>query len=682
MWWDWNAITILDSALFSIVSLLAICFVGSGILRLISKVSRKPNLLKPFDFLQKVNLGIVFGLIFIFLTVYLFSIFSAPFWLPVGFVLVLSFVGFLLVHPRIDLSQLRCFGLQDYAVWLTIAVVLLVTIFLSSNLISGYYGTTNDDGSFHTLVTRVILDNPNALISRSTQPIANFTLLYPSGTHVTFAFLVATLGVPLQKIVIMFSAAMPTLIAFSFYFTVKSLFGSKILGAIGLTVAALFTIALSWAPLYWAGLPLLFSLYFTISGLGLILVLVKNKLSWVSALFLGLVFFYASNLYPDALLLLTIWLVLISITILWGNYLKSYRGIPSYSNILPRKRLSHVFAFVVPILFAAPYLLRVYNDTIAGRLFFELSPSSLQYADTVISRINFNWLIDVPSFSVFFSEFGKLLVLAPLSIFLLIVLFIPAVSKKISAFLPDGFRHSLLLIYLFLLLILSYLALTLFLPVNLMTTLLMPDRVWQHIFIPGVILASAVLYFSGSFLVSGFKRLFIGSGRRRVVGVVIVLLLLPSTAFVGDRLFYDGEWQYSRIDSSFDIYQTLGPGDLAMMRWISDNIPSDKKILVSYGDSGQFAGALTGRQVVSKDSGFGQYNQLMTMLTSGMKNSSVIVQVLNQCEISYIYVGSTFTTYDLEIAYRNQINATQLLTIPDFELVKEINGVRLYEFIS
>ena len=35
MWWDWTEITLLDSVLFSLLSMLILYLVGSGVLRLI-----------------------------------------------------------------------------------------------------------------------------------------------------------------------------------------------------------------------------------------------------------------------------------------------------------------------------------------------------------------------------------------------------------------------------------------------------------------------------------------------------------------------------------------------------------------------------------------------------------------------------------------------------------------------
>ena len=146
-------------------------------------------------------------------------------------------------------------------------------------LISGFYGSTNDDGADHTLMIRVILGNPSSLITRVAQPYAAFVLSYPSGTHGLSAFLLTLLNVPIQKIVMLVTAILPSLIALSFYSTINCLFKNKVLSILGLIVASFFTIGLSWAPVFWGGLPLLLSFYVSISGIGLIYsFLLKNKM--------------------------------------------------------------------------------------------------------------------------------------------------------------------------------------------------------------------------------------------------------------------------------------------------------------------------------------------------------------------------------------------------------------------
>ena len=69
----------------------------------------------------------------------------------------------------------------------------------------------------------------------------------------------------------------------------------------------------------------------------------------------------------------------------------------------------------------------------------------------------------------------------------------------------------------------------------------------------------------------------------------------------------------------------------------------------------------------------------MTLLTS---NSSDLraVPLMTEYNISYVYIGSTATTYALENPYYRHFNATQFLSTPYFTLTKEIGDAWLFQF--
>ena len=148
--------------------------------------------------------------------------------------------------------------------------------------------------------------------------------------------------------------------------------------------------------------------------------------------------------------------------------------------------------------------------------------------------IGFNWLFDIPALSLFFSGFGKLLALAPYSLILLIVLFIPQVSQRLASIFPAReFAHSLFLIYFFMLMIMGYLTLTLYLPINFLTTFLNPERVWQHIFIPATIMTAVVIFSAIYFSYLAFKRLFhsdktnvVKLSKNRILACALLALLI------------------------------------------------------------------------------------------------------------------------------------------------------------
>ena len=89
--------------------------------------------------------------------------------------------------------------------------------------------------------------------------------------------------------------------------------------------------------------------------------------------------------------------------------------------------------------------------------------------------------------------------------------------------------------------------------------------------------------------------------------------------------------------------------------------------------------AVTQRQTISRYSYLQNYSYLMALLTS---NSSDLraVPIMIQYNVSYVYIGSTATTYALALSYYRQFNATQFLLTPYFKLTKQIGNTWLFQF--
>ena len=172
--------------------------------------------------------------------------------------------------------------------------------------------------------------------------------------------------------------------------------------------------------------------------MGLIFVFLFSKqLSYLNAFLLGLIFFISSQTYPTALLVRILWLALILITklstIVWHNH--SFKV--SIYSFLKWKNVALVIVFLIPMLFSVPYFYSIYAHNIAGVQFTELNPASNSLAESVMGRTSFNWLLDIPSLSVFFSELGKLFSLASFAIILIIAFFIPRLGKKLRNLFPS-----------------------------------------------------------------------------------------------------------------------------------------------------------------------------------------------------------------------------------------------------
>jgi hypothetical protein len=690
MWFDWAKIGLLDSVLFSILCMLTIYLVGSGILRLILALSKKSDPFALFDFVVRTNFRILFGLIFIFLLFLIFSLFSLPVIVSTLAILAMAIVGFVVSFRNLPFKLPKKINLRKFAFIFSVLIILFVTIILSSMLITGFFGSTNDDGADHTLMIRIILDHPNALFTRISQPFASFMLSYPSGSHVLSIFFLTLLNVPIQKIVIMVIAILPTLIALSFYSTIKCLFESKALAIIGLITAAFFTFSISMGPLSWAGLPLLLSLFISITSFGLIFVfLLKNKMTYLNASLLGLIFFISSQIYPVTLLMVTLWFLLILSLKLFYK-VRSIPKLPfSVPLFLSRKNILLTVAFFLPLLFSIPYFYTIYLNYISGNSFTILNSVTDASVDVSKSIISFNWLFDVPALSLFFSKFGQLLALGPISLILLIALFIPQLSKKMASIFPlEEFRRSLFLVYFFMLLIMIYLTLTLDLPIQFLTYFIDPQRVWQHIFIPGTILTAFVIFFGVFFGYLAFRRLLSHDGvnvgklkRHRIMVFALLALLIVNVVLMSIPIVIEQRGIYQNVGISLKTYETLKADDLSLMRWISENVSSQAHILVSSGDSGQFVTSVTQRQTIYRYSYLRDYNELMSLLTFNSSDLRAI-PIMVEYNVSYVYIGSTATTYSLQIPYYRAFDAAQFLTSPYFTLAKEVGNAWLFQFNS
>jgi hypothetical protein len=680
MWWDLSEITLLDSILFSVVALVVLYTVGYGIVKLISGLSRRSDPFFGFDFCERTNYRLFFGFVFIFLFLFVFSASNFSLVFSTIFIVAASIAG-IVFFARSFKFKLPRIKLQEYWYVFVVFAVLFVTLFLASSLIVGSYGPAIDDGADHTLMVRIVLDNPNTLWTHSTAPFANIPLNYPVATHVLSAFLLTVLNVPIQKIVLLVNAILPALVALSFYSTIKGLFGSKILAVIGLVISAFFTVGLFFGPLSWSGGPFLLSIYISATGMALMYIfMVKRKVTFLNSFLLGLIFFVAIRTYPVSLLILTFWFILM--VVLWSIFRLKDKSV-SFS----KWSFAKVFAFLTPLLLSVPYLFFIFTNNIY--LFGSSSPDGVSStaAAVVKARMGFNWFIDMPALSHFFSEMGSLFILVPLALIPVVVISILWVSKRHAVgMFARTFVVMTLLVYALLLSLMGYLALTLYLPINILTSFLNPERVWAHLVIPAIILTSVVLFSCGYLFYVPLKRLFVGGKtklsrvrNKAVVSIVLVVVILGA-GFLAIPVVSTQKVVFDETRDRLGIVQVIKLDDLQLMSWIKENIPTNGNILVSWGDSGQYLAAITQHQTFSLYSRTTNYTSLMSILTANASDPKAI-PLLEKYDVSYVYVGST-GVYPLEGGNRRQFNATQLLSTPYFALTKQVGNAWLFEFNS
>jgi hypothetical protein len=112
---------------------------------------------------------------------------------------------------------------------------------------------------------------------------------------------------------------------------------------------------------------------------------------------------------------------------------------------------------------------------------------------------------------------------------------------------------------------------------------------------------------------------------------------------------------------------------------MKDYAPSNGRILVSAGDSGQYVTAVTQRQTVSMYNYLANYSDLMAILISNASDLRAVPLML-EYNVSYVYIGSTAATYALQIPYYRHFNSTQFLSTPYFTLSKEVGDAWLFQF--
>jgi hypothetical protein len=685
MWWDATQITCIDSVMFTLFSMLLLYLTGWGILNLIGGLNKKNSLFENYDFLQKLNFRILFGFIFIVFTAMLFSVFNFSFIVLSLLIIGIATTGFMFRYRHgINLKAPNIFRVQRYTV--LVLVLLFILIFILAFLVSGNYGSTNDDGADHTLVVRIIMANSNALITRSGQPYANLMLNYPTGAHVLCAFLVSLLGVSIQKIVMLVSVILPVLIALSFYSTIKCLFENKAVAVIGLIISGFFTINLSWIPVGWGGLPLLLSFYLSVCCVGIFYGVFRQKLTPFNALLLGLMFFITSQTYPDALFVAFLAFLLLSVMVLYPK-LRNIRVLGSMNGcFFKRQYLVNVLFFVIPILLSVPYFYFVFSNNSGVFQLTQLSSFSNVSAGIVKERIGFIWLFDIPKFVIFFSDLSLLLALAPISLILIVLFFVSTRVWKLN-FALSQFKSSLLFVYFLMLSIMAYLTLTLYLPVYSLSVLLDPQRVLQHLYVPAAILSSFVVFFGLYLFYRGIKPFSFSDGfvvkKRlgRVFSVVMSFLLLFSVVLFSGPVVGEQQFGYNHIRSEFDRYHSLASDDLLLMEWIEGHVDFSEVILVSAGDSGQFVTSITQRRTVSMYTYLKNYSDLMSMLTSNPSDLKA-VPLLVAYNVSYVYIGSTATAYALQMPHYRHFNASEFLSVPYFVVAKAVGDAWLFQFNS
>ncbi len=706
--WENSTITFLDALLFFALTYFILYVSGHCFLRLINRKD-----IAGFDLYQMINCKLFFGMPFLFIFLEVCSLFGLPIlvgsWLLVGIV-VTFFILYMyqnqmlcyhIMRDRMQNFRLSWRTVRDSLPSLTTLTALIVVNFISIVTIVGFYGSGNDDAAFHTFLIRVLLDNPQGLLSGTTMPYAEFYHTYPLASHALGAFLKTIFFVDIQKIVLMVTAIFPGLIVLAFYSSAKSLFKNRSFAAL-VSLVSIPSPHL-WGQMAWGGLPTSLSLYISVANIGLIFILLSGRLDKRKAFLLGTIFLITICTYPVALLFTICWVI-----ICLSFKLIDSRSVFKLFTILCKKIVVFL-AMLAPLCFALPYLLNLYNlffvfsnSNYPTDLPFQLIKSSaINSAQMIKQLVDFNWIIDIPRLAEFFYvRFGKLYSLGSFSLFIILILVCTKYLKgSCYSSRQRNFDKPLTMMYFLFLFIMFYLA---FLGgeqfVFLLPEIFSPGRVFEMIFIPGVILSSAVLYsfmLSFRFLSKICKNSFVKSNhvhptrltsrRAHLVYPLLMVLTLGLNVYAAPLVamsFQDFQENLGFNNNELYRLNSLNHDDISLMLYIKDNIPLNATLLVTAGDSGQYVSSVSQRKTIYGYDFrmFSQgYDYLVAQLGSCPFNLDLIPLLLDY-NISHIFIGSKATTYSLEDPWRTHFNASKFLAVPYFKLVKRIGDAWLFRF--
>jgi hypothetical protein len=201
-----------------------------------------------------------------------------------------------------------------------------------------------------------------------------------------------------------------------------------------------------------------------------------------------------------------------------------------------------------------------------------------------------------------------------------------------------------------------------------------------------VIMTSVVIFFVVFLLYKGVRQLyqncrlkFSAFPLNKIIAGALMIFLIGSLLFLAIPILAEQENQYNQIRLTLNKYETLDADDLSLMNWIMQNTPSDTRILVSWGDGGQFLESITQRISISVNSHLSNYTDLMNLLTSNSSNLDA-VPFLAEYNVSYVFIGSNPSSYGVQYPYYRHFNASQFLAVPYFTLIKEFGSAYLFEF--
>lgn len=658
------------------------------------------------DMIQEIFYRYIFGLALLFLLHLLISSFLPIFsLLTVTYFLLGGILALLHIFKRfrndelnLDMIRNRIRSVSSESEIVGFSIVLILLTILVSSSLSGYVASTNNDAATHTFYVRVLLEQQK--IPLSVHPFHGYVISYPLGVHSLLASLVA-LGIPIHSVVLLSTSLLPVASALAAYTSFSTIFKVRTIGLLSGIIAG-FSSRVIIAPLGWGGVPSGIANVFFLALLGFSYrIFIHRNVSRSSLISSAVITGLLPWLHPATAILAVIWCIACLacglIDLLYDRRRSAL--FQSMKGIL----WQWVIFIAIAGLVLMPYLLNVsqllsYPNQGYPPDVPRISSSGVDVAaSSLLSILDFDFLLDFPSLVSFGAIFGLVSSIFPFS---LIAFFIEWLRRKHensrTISIPSSGRRlhpfPVIVFYLVLIIYLMFIRnIVPNLPVGSVITAAIQGvfvRMFYNSNLLIIPLSSFVIYSVYKYAGEAYSHVNMISKQRRSERTSILtggVVLLISLGFLIGMLSYvvtDSNLFYSRVKSSQAIYNSVTPDDIGLMLWMNDHLQNTDVVLVGYNDAGQYVSAVTGLRTIyeyaERIRTSLNYNELLRIISQNPLNSSAL-PLLEYYEITYIFVGAkTLEFSNVETSY--SLNASDLIRAPWIYQVVNFGNATLLRF--
>jgi len=670
--------------------------------------------------LERISYGIFIGVIVVTFSISLTSLVFPSLLVVSWSIVILPILWLFYKTHRIfssksvkeKLKSITCSKIKFKILWHVILPIILLALIevMSANFGAGLYGSTMDDNAAHTLFVRCILEN-GRLVNKAT-PWYSYILFYPPASHIIVAFVETITGYPLEKIAVSFSSMIPSLLFLAFYAVSKTLFKD--------TKVALFSAITSFlAEHFWFDICYTFTvpfvLYGTVSIMGLSFLVLHSEDCDSKPLLVSLLLSFSIYLYSASFVYSFLFMFSISLF----KFRKLVKSKDKKQYILLALFKVFICLFFTLVL-SLPQLHTIYEYSVNSLqgLPSDWIPPKLREGQKT-DQYPFwrpGFLLDIVGLIKFVIPHGAFLYLAPLSIMLLIAVFI---ILKVSGFKHKRFKSisegAISLIFFFFLM-LQVLKLDYTTPFNLVFTrhslqyYVPPMRLWIMLFIPCTFLSAfslLSLIFVPFVLLKCLKdrvcTLLLRDRRVlvrikkvkwiRIMGLLVAAILYSYCLFNTVYFLDDGAvrylsnplYAYNKAYSHVRELSLFYESDILMFEFIKEELPDNAVILVNRQDVGQYITSVTGRKSIYPPFSlyYSRSYQLLSFALGEDPSNPYILPCLRSYNITHVFIGS-IRLPDIPLWKNSRVqhaffDPSKMIKSPFFKVVKRYGNTWLFE---